>query len=381
MLYYPIKCTLHHLYTTTKHILLYILLLLSLSINTYGQLKPGFDSKEYLELLRISRKQMDTVIKGDKVPQPMDHRMVYRSAVGPLQNRWDLWVDNNHTAVISIRGTTGSQVSWLENFYAAMVPAVGQLHINDTTNFAYHLANNPKATVHIGWLLGMADLSKTIIPKIRELAVQQGIKNFIIMGHSQGAAIVYLLRSHIDWLEKSGQLPTGLTYKTYCSAPPKPGNTYYGYDFDYLTRGGWAISVINAADWVPETPFSIQTINDFNSLNPFANINSALKSQSFFVKLYVKHIYNRLKKPAERAVKNNEKYLGHMVYKFIKKSLPQFKEPDYAPNNLFVHCGTPVILMPDDGYRKLFPDNPKNVFTHHMFWPYYYLAEKEYATK
>jgi hypothetical protein len=68
-----------------------------------------------------------------------------------------------------------------------------------------------------------------------------------------------------------------------------------------------------------------------------------------------------------------------MVYKFIKKTLPHFKEPEYAPTNLYTSCGVPVILMPDDAYALLFPNDPKKVFTHHLFWPYYYLTEKEYG--
>jgi hypothetical protein len=347
---------------------------------TYAQLKPHFNAQEYLELLKISRQQTDSPIKGDQTPKPLHYKRLYRSSIGPLLNRWELWMDqSNQTAVISIRGTTGEQLSWLENFYAAMVPATGQLHIEDKGNFTYHLAEDPKAAVHIGWLLGMADLSKTIVPKIQELAGKEGIKNFVILGHSQGAAIAYLLRSHLAWLTQQHALPGGLTYKVYCSAPPKPGNVYYAYDYNYLTRGGWSIAVTNTADWVPQTPFSIQILNDFATVNPFGNISEAVKGQSFFVKLYVKHIYNRLRKPPLRAVKNNQKYLGHMVYKFIKKSLPQFVEPEYDASNQYTSCGVPVILMADAAYHQKFPDDPKNVFVHHMFWPYYYLAEKEYS--
>jgi hypothetical protein len=348
------------------------------TFSSYAQLKPGFDAHEYLEMLRLSRQQTDSPIKSDLTPKPLHFKRVYRSAVGPLLNRWELWTYNK-TAVISIRGTTAESVSWLENFYAAMVPATGQLHINDSTTFKYHLAQSNKAAVHIGWLLGMADLAKTIVPKIQELATRQGYKDFVIMGHSQGAAIAYLLRSHLAQLEREHTLPANLNYKVYCSAPPKPGNLDYAYDYNYLTRGGWSIAVTNAADWVPQTPFSIQTLDDITQPNPFGDIGKAIKEQNFFVKLYIKHIYNRLKKPPLRAVKNNQQYLGHMVYKFIKKSLPQFKEPEYAPTNQYTSCGVPVILMPDDTYRQKFKDDPKNVFVHHMFWPYYYLTEKEYA--
>jgi len=218
---------------------LYAILLFLLTVAAQAQLKPGFDAKEYLELMRVSRQQFGDTLKGDYTPKPVQYRMVYRSPEGPLKNRWDLWVNDNGIAVISIRGTVQSEVSWLQNFYAGMVPASGQLHINDSTDFKYHLANDSRAGVHIGWLLGMADLSKTIIPKVKELYQAQGIKNFIIMGHSQGAAIAYLLRSYVADLQNSKMLPADIIFKTYCSAPPKPGNIYYTYDYNYLTRGGW----------------------------------------------------------------------------------------------------------------------------------------------
>ena len=355
-----------------------LLFFLANAFTASAQLKPNFDAQEFLELLRISRQQTDT-LKGDLTPKPLRYKRIYRSAVGPLLNRWELWTDANKTAVISIRGTTEESLSWLENFYAAMVPATGQLHIDDSTTFNYKLANNPKAAVHIGWLLGMAYLSKSILPHISS-SYKNGYRSFLIMGHSQGGAIAYLLRSYLASLQEQNLIPADVVFKTYCSAPPKPGNLYYAYDYNYITRGGWGISVTNAADWVPQTPFSIQTLDDFPALNPFGDIGMVTKGQNFFIKLYIKHIYNRLRKPPLRAVKNNQKYLGHMVYKFIRKTLPQFKEPEYAQGNLYTSCGIPVILMPDDAYTHMFPDDPKKVFTHHLFWPYYYLAEKEYGS-
>lgn len=343
----------------------------------YAQLKPGYDKQEYLELLKISRKQFDKKTIKDSISEPGEYKMVYRSPVGPLKNRWDLWVNERKTAVISIMGSTNAQESWLENFYAAMVPANGQLQLNDSTRFDYHLAQNPKATVHIGWLLGMANLSGSIIQQINKAYNEQGITNYIIMGHSQGAAIAYLLRSYLADMVAKGMIPKSVLFKTYCSAPPKPGNIYYAYDYEYLTAGGWGISVTNASDWVPQTPFTIQTMADFNTPNPFTNAKSVIKQQPFFVRLYVNHVYNRLKKSPEKARKTYENYLGHLVYKFIKKSMPQFKEPVYSPNSLFTRTGTPVVLMPDDNYRKRFIDDPKNIFLHHDFGAYYYLAQRQ----
>ena len=67
-----------------KYILIIILTILTL--NSYAQLKPGFDVQEYLELLRVSRQQTDT-LKGDQTPKPLRFKRVYRSAVGPLLKR------------------------------------------------------------------------------------------------------------------------------------------------------------------------------------------------------------------------------------------------------------------------------------------------------
>jgi Lipase (class 3) len=359
----------------------YTLLFFLLSSTIHAQLKPGFDAKEYLELLRVSKQQADDTLKNDLVPKPKQYHMIYRSPEGPLKNRWDLWINDEGIAVISIRGTINSNISWLENFYAAMVPATGQLHINDSTSFNYHLAGNSKATVHIGWLLGMAYLSKTIVPQIKQLYQSGGTKNFIIMGHSQGAAIAFLLRSFLADQQTNKLLPSDIIFKTYCSAPPKPGNIWYAYDYNYLTRGGWGLTIINAADWVPQTPFSIQTLNDLNTPNPFTDVNKSIRKQPFFVRLYIKHVYNRLKNTPEKAQKTNEKYLGKLAYKFIKKQMPQFTEPVYAQDNNYASTGTPIILMPDDDYRARFPSDPKKIFIHHLFWPYYYLTEKEYLNQ
>jgi hypothetical protein len=35
----------------------------------------------------------------------------------------------------------------------------------------------------------------------------------------------------------------------------KTGNLYFAYDFDYITRGMKAFTIVNTDDWVPETPF------------------------------------------------------------------------------------------------------------------------------
>jgi len=259
-----------------------------------------------------------------------------------------------------------------------MVPANGKLHISDSEEFTYNLATNPKAGVHVGWLLGLADLSKTILPKIYWLNQVKGIKNFIIMGHSQGAAIACLLRSYLGDLQSKQLLGNDITFKTYCSAAPKTGNLYYAYDFDFITRNGWAFTVVNAADWVPETLFSVQTLTDFNPVNPFTNVGGVIKKQHLITRWFIKYKYNRLKNGVRHAQKRFERNLGGMVFRFVHKILPQLKEPQYVHDNNYQRAGVPIVLQPDEEYYKLYPDTGSNIFVHHMFAPYYLLAKRYY---
>lgn len=353
----------------------YLILLLLISSTASAQLKPGFDKAECEDLMKLALYYLDTVYTGDIPPQEK-FKFVYRSPVVGLDNLWDLWIGNNSkTAIISIRGTTLNSISWLANFYAAMVPAKGELQLGENDKFSYDLADNPKAAVHVGWLVSMAFLSRDIVPKMDSL-YKDGYRDFIIAGHSQGAAISYLMRSYIHSMQKQNILPSDFRIKTYSSAAPKPGNLYYAYDYEALTANGWGFTIVNSADWVPETPISIQTLNDFNTTNPFVNIKPIIKKQKFPKNLFVKYAYNRMYKPPIKAQRNYQKYLGGMVSKFIKSHLPGFQPPAYYPSNNYMRTGSMIVLNAGQDYYAKFPDDPKTIFVHHGIAAYLYLADQ-----
>lgn len=339
-------------------------------------LKPGFDKEEYRQLMFISARTgaLDSGYYSG-IPEPSTFKKVYRSPAMGLDNVWDLWTDNNTTAVISIRGTTANAESWLANVYAAMVPAKGELNLSKNDVFKYDLATDPKAAVHAGWLLSMAYLSEDIVPKI-DSCYKAGIRNILLMGHSQGGAINFLLTSYLYSLQKQKLLPADIRFKTYCSAGPKPGNLYYAYAYEALTQNGWAYNVVNSADWVPEAPFTVQTIHDFNTTNPFVNIEPIIKKQKFFRRILFRHIYNRLNKPSRRAQRNYEKWLGKMTAKVVRKSLPEFIPPVYYGSSNYVRTGNTIVLFADADYFKKFPDDPKKIFVHHYHKAYLYLLDK-----
>ncbi len=350
--------------------------LLLYAVFGYSQkLQPGFNKEEYLELLRISVCSVKDSSYSKEHEKPKNHTMIYQSGSIGLDNSWDLWTSKDGAAVISLRGTTEKQESWMQNFYAAMVPAKGSLQLGKDIPFNYTLANDPEAAVHVGWLVGMAFLAKEIVPKIETLH-KNNTKDFLIMGHSQGGAIAYLLTAYLYQLQQTGQLPNDIRFKTYCSAAPKPGNLHFAYEYESLTQNGWAYNIVNALDWVPETPLTVQTLNDFNSVNPFKDAKKLIRKQKFPKNIALKYVYNRLDKPSKRAQRNYQKYLGDMTSKMVVKQIENLEVPAYKNTNNYVRTGTTIVLKPDQSYRDQFPDDDSKIFIHHMHKPYLFLAKQ-----
>ena len=159
-----------------------------------------------------------------------------------------------------------------------MVPAEGYLTLSKNKIFGYKLASDTNAFVHTGFLLGLAYLSPGIIQKINEYYAR-GIKEYIIMGHSQGGAIAYLLTSYLHYLP-AGVISGDVKFKTYYSAPPKPGNIFYAYDFEFITRWGWSYRVVNVLDWVPQMPFTVQTEFDLRADDPIPVVDSEIVARA-----------------------------------------------------------------------------------------------------
>jgi hypothetical protein len=269
----------------------------------------------------------------------------------------------------------------MENFYSAMVPATGEIRINKDTIVPYKLSADPKAAVHAGWVTGLVHMAPGMKEQVRRLMQQDQVRHLIVVGHSQGGALTFLVTSYFYYLSASDSLPGKLQIKTYCSAAPKPGNMFYAYDFDYITRNGMGFNIVNAADWVPETPPSVQTFEDINRVNPFYNASTLLGKQKWPANWYLNSVYKKLKKSPEKTVRRYQKYFGRKVFTQVRKYLPDMEEPAYARTNNYMRAGTPVVLMPNAAYYEKFPDNMDKVFIHHMMEPYLYLLNEIYPEK
>lgn len=363
-----------------KFLFLATALFINLVLSAQTKLKPNFDAQEFLDVLHLEWAHQDSGSKYCPKILPANYKRVFRSREVGLKNKFDFWLRDDSVGVICLRYTVGGE-SWLENFYNGMIKAQGSVRLNDTTVFDYKFSNDEKAFVHHGWTIGIGYLAPLVVNVINEY-YKKGIKDFIIVGHSQGAALSFLMRSYLQYAPES-ILPKDITYKVYCSAAPKPGNSFYAYDFDFITRGGWAYRIVNTNDWVPQTPFSNQTIADLHPTNPFSNRKEILNKRisNPFIRLYIKHAMNDMDGAAQKTNRKNRKYFTKRLGKFIKKSLTEYQNPIIEKSNFYMPAGIPIILQPDSTYNEKFKFDGENMFIHHLFEPYIYLTELQYLKK
>ena len=338
-------------------------------------LKPGFDKEEYRQMLLIALETASGKKAEKPELRPAQFEKIYRSDTVGLKNLWEFWLRNDHKlGVVSIRGTTEEQLSWFANYYMVMFPGKGRLKMDKDRLFRYNLSENPKAAVHAGWLLSLAYLSEDIVNTLKTY-YKKGVHEFILTGHSQGGAITYLLTAYLENLKEQQQLPSDMVFKTYCSAAPKPGNLYFAYAYDRVNFLGWRFNVVNTEDWVPETPFSIQTFDDFNEVNPFNDMKEDLGKQPFPKNIVLKAIFNKIKNSGIKTRKLYEKYFGKMMTKYIQEDLKGFEPPIFYPSLNYMRAGTPVVLQPGAGYFKKLPENQSDNFKHHHISSYLLLLD------
>ncbi len=351
---------------------LFVILLLSNSIFSQHQIQPGYVNTEYIELMKVNAHTVNPFPKL-KIEAPSQFQRLYSAANWGLDNAWELWINDQQTAVISVRGSTQKIESWLLNFYAAMVPAQGSIPFYNNDTFHYSFTDNPNAAVHVGWLMAVAWMEKDVLSKIDSLQ-KTGINGFYIVGHSQGGAIATLLTAHLLSLQQKGKINNQIQFKTYCSAAPKAGNLHFSYAYTQLCKKGWEYNVVNADDWVPEMPFSIQSFQDFNTVNPFKNANKLIKRLPFPQNLAIKYVYTKLNNPTKKAKKNYNKILGKRVYRMVNKYNNSFVNQTNNYSTNYMPVGTVVLLIGDTLYHQKYPSNDSNIFIHHSHSAYIYMA-------
>lgn len=339
----------------------------------------GFDARESHDLLWLNTAYLDTTA-GNRFPEYLpDYRFVYRSPSMGMDNVWDLWIRSDSTVIITLRGTTADIRSLLADFYCAMVPAKGEMVIGKDDTIRYELAEDDRAAVHSGFLLGFGFISKDIAPWLDSL-YRTGYYNYIVAGHSQGGALCYYVSAWMMHLRDISKYPK-MSVKTYASASPKMANTYFLYDYNARTRSEWAFSLVNTADVVPEMPPTTQQIaSDMNAPNPLLRLYDRMNALPFFKRVILKRAFNKMRKGSEKASKAYQKYLGGYTQKYISSLMPEIRMPPPVNTTFFQRPGVPVILKVNGAYNEHFSDNDGPYFHHSMnayqFLLMYYYPER-----
>ena len=371
------KALFHHL------IILIFLIFLFSAIDGKAQnlqrLEPGYNKAELLAIMPAMERTYDSEdIGGFKTPSPENMTQVFRSTISPLMNRFDMWVTNDKKAVITIRGTIidSEAMSSAAVFYSLMAPANGRIKVTDSSWFEYKLAELPGAGVHLGMLLGLYFMSDELVDQIHT-QYENGIKDFVIVGHSQGSGNALLITSYLWYMRKAGKFPADIRFKTYSLATPKTGNLPYVYDYEKLTAGGYAISVNNVIDWVPSAPMTFQSAHDFPAVSPFRDVRGFLVGANYSPGPNFDKRFIEFSKFTPEVVTQITKVIHADIFPKIAGVMPGYIEPDCLPSFNFERSGLSVPLVPNEEYYKIFPNDPEkfNIWENHSIYPYYVLIK------
>lgn len=270
---------------------------------------------------------------GEIIPEGC--KKIYSSGVFGMDNKYQIYKKEN-TAIINIRGSTDKQLSWLENMYSSMIPAVGKIIIPGDT-FNYCFAKDPGTTVHSGYALAIAFLSKDILSQLKNLN-NEGIFNIIIAGHSQGGALAQLLRAYLE-NAPAAQLSIKNKFSVYAFANPMIGNKQFADEYS-KRYAGTSFSIINPADLIPRLPLKYSERKLFSQ----ENVTAALYDRKNFSlrQTVTDAAINNYDKKISKYVK----YAGSRLEKRISKDVGKVEMPDYVEGINFEAMETRIVIEP-----------------------------------
>jgi triacylglycerol lipase len=312
-----------------------------ISLTTWGQLTPGFDKHEAVDMIAICNSYTFIDLYQDDTPIiPTGYKKVFTSKVMGLDNQYQIYTKGN-VGVINLRGSTNKISSWLENCYSVMIPSKGVIEISGVSH-KYNYGEGIKTAVHGGYALAITYLAAGIIDQI-EILNKNNINNIIITGHSQGGALAQLLRAYLEHEPKT----TINTFKTYAFAAPMVGNHYFSTYYNSTIAAGTSFNITNPADLIPTLPL---TYND-STLFKKEDITTLLfDPKSFDVKsMLIGGAVQLLEKPIKAVVKVS----GDIVAKPVSWNLRDVKMPPYTDDINYSRLNEMITIPPADYPKSL----------------------------
>ena len=138
-----------------------LIFLIIFSIGGYAQFYSQENTNEAKDMAAICNSfTFLELYNSDEIIIPKGYEKIYTSGIFGMDNKYQIY-QTKTKAVINIRGSTTKTISWMENIYSSMVPAKGEIVMQDET-FKYEFASDTVAGVHAGYALGIAFLAKTL---------------------------------------------------------------------------------------------------------------------------------------------------------------------------------------------------------------------------
>lgn len=309
---------------------------------------PGFSRAEALDLLAMCGS-----VEGEIAPpiptSPPGWTLLFDSPViGAFDEKWQLWKSDAGAYAIVLRGTVMKVGSVLEDLISVLVWAEGHINVGHQS-IAFQFAAEPAAGVHLGFALGTLVLLKDPVNGILAQLAQHGVgagANMYVTGHSQGAAMATLLRSYFQY---GADAPSGLSYKTYVFAQPKPGNDHYATDFERMfSNPGLAFRVTNSLDWVPQVPFTLEMIRDVNHPNPLSVLASPSLLLSAMMKVMeplISEVRRLIERHSRERLQQKAAVLAQRVAPAASPAPSAPFDAPFHPSLYFVNAGTETALI------------------------------------
>ncbi|RSK39757.1 lipase family protein [Mangrovimonas spongiae] len=288
----------------------------------FSQFKTGFKNEEAISSIALCNTfNFDKQFNSHDAILPEAFTLNYDSGIMSMDNKFRVF-DNDKYGVISFRGSTDKMVSWVENCYAAMIPAKGNMTIKEK-DYNYTFTQVDSAAVHSGYALTVVMLSKDIIEQVKTLN-EKGISNIIITGHSQGGALATLMRAYLEHLPE-GTFNQKNNFKTYAFAAPMCGNKEFANDYDQqFSDTQTSFSIINPEDPIPELPINYN--EDDKLLNKETIASWVFGETDFDAKNFGK---NMLVKLFEGGLKSHIKNSNSLINKFVNFRFGQVDMPEF----------------------------------------------------
>lgn len=326
----------YYSYYTMRRLITIIFLLHSVIL--FGQLKPDFNTNEAKYTIAMCNsynfiKQFDS----DHTIIPSGYNLSYTSDVLSMDNKFQVY-ENGKIGIINYRGSTESVISWVENCYSAMIPAIGTISI-DGEAAEYAFSKEDDAAVHAGYGLTIVILSEVIKEQINALN-SKGIYNIIITGHSQGGALATMTRAYLENLPKR-ELSSKNVYKTYSYAQPMSGNKEFAIEYnERFSDEGTSYSIINPQDPVTYMPFNYEeeTLITKDKIKGWL-----LGEDEFKAKDLGKDAFIRL---FERGIKSYVKNSNTLVNKILGLKFGKIEMPEFVSDINYFPTGNLKEIEP-----------------------------------